>query len=1153
MILLPSLSWALDAHGTAAPPTVGEDPSSPVLVWEAGAPPTGVALTAQGARQLAMLWPDDGGAAIPILDALVGFEVGGAWRYKRFGVAASIPLWAHYIGRDGPVTGITPGDLRLHVPLTLWENAGLAVGLRAEGVAPTGLNTALLGGGWGGGLHATVGRRGTGLTWTLGAGVAGDSNAHFGNVDRTLTVPVAGQIGYGNDWLGGGLEAWFSPSLTATEAPLASAPAEVLARVGIRTKFGLSVALAGGYAAAPGIGSAGGRAVLRVGWSQPRPSTVAVPVRVSDIAPGPNDVIVNVRDTRGKPVDATVSVRAPDGTGPEDIRTGRDGEAVVPLSEGAWTIAVTAPGRAAQERDVVVTDDAWRPATIDAVLDKGESGAADLRVVVVDATGAPVDQAMVRLDGASRGETSTGGTLTLVDLGAGERSLVVEAEGYTPSAPLPLTVGVDDLERTVVLTAAPGSVRVVARVGDAPATGAQVRFLGTGAPTPAEPLGDDGEAILTLQPGPWTAVVSAPSLGVQERELAILPGQMALVHIEVRLSPSVGDASLGVRVIDPGGQPVGDADVSLDGASVGRTSSAGTLRVGGLAAGDHTLGAAGEMLRPAPPRTVTLAGPRDVDLVLGWAPGTLSVRARGPDGEPVDAAVRFAGRVDQPPAALGLDGEELYNLPAGDWRVAVSAPSFGLQERAVRVEPDAVARVDIDASLLRDAGSAVLALQVKGPDGALVSNASVRIDDRDAGTLGGTGVLRLAGLAPGKHLIVVDGADAALGSWSKELVLAAGDNPTEVRLGWADRAVRVRARTPAGPVTDAIARAFGPDARPLVPLGPNGEAVLAVDARPGWGVVASSQAFGVVSAPLTASKVNPAELDLRFAPPAVGTSRLLVELRAPDGSLVRGAHVTAGSIDTTVDGSLVLSDLAPGKLALRVEAPGYAPATDALVLVEGAQERRLRMTWLPRTLAISVVDAKGAPVDAEVRLAGPRDLRPGSTGKDGALDAEVTPGPWQVLASAPAFGARSVTVDVPPGQGPLPITVTLNAALVEVTAQAVRLDQPIHFGFDAASIEPDSTPVLEQIVAALQLNPDITGVEIQGHTDDKGEAIYNLDLSQRRAEAVRTWLVEAGVAPARLTARGYGAEVPVAPNTTEAGRKANRRVQLVIVARAGTP
>jgi outer membrane protein OmpA-like peptidoglycan-associated protein len=281
-----------------------------------------------------------------------------------------------------------------------------------------------------------------------------------------------------------------------------------------------------------------------------------------------------------------------------------------------------------------------------------------------------------------------------------------------------------------------------------------------------------------------------------------------------------------------------------------------------------------------------------------------------------------------------------------------------------------------------------------------------------------------------------------------------------------------------------------------------------------------------------------------------GHADLLVEVRGPDGALARDAHVRLGGDDHPApEGWALLPGLGIGPVKLAIEAPGFTGATEDLVLVEGAQERRLRLAWEPRPVDVSVVDASGAPVDAEVRLAGPGDVRPGATGADGKVSARVLPGDWNVLVSAPALGARSVAALVSPGTSPVEVNVTLEAVHVEVTTGAVNLDQQIHFGFDDAAIAADSFPVLEEVAAALVLHPEITRVEIEGHTDDRGVPAYNLDLSQRRADAVRAWLVEHGVAPERLVAKGYGATRPVAPNDTDAGRARNRRVQITVVAR----
>lgn len=102
----------------------------------------------------------------------------------------------------------------------------------------------------------------------------------------------------------------------------------------------------------------------------------------------------------------------------------------------------------------------------------------------------------------------------------------------------------------------------------------------------------------------------------------------------------------------------------------------------------------------------------------------------------------------------------------------------------------------------------------------------------------------------------------------------------------------------------------------------------------------------------------------------------------------------------------------------------------------------------------------------------------------------------------------------------------------------------IYFDFASDRIRPESAPVLREIVEVLAANPDWTLV-IEGHTDAVGSAESNLQLSRRRSEAVRSALVERGVATARLTTAGYGASRPQDTNDTPEGRARNRRVELV--------
>jgi outer membrane protein OmpA-like peptidoglycan-associated protein len=86
------------------------------------------------------------------------------------------------------------------------------------------------------------------------------------------------------------------------------------------------------------------------------------------------------------------------------------------------------------------------------------------------------------------------------------------------------------------------------------------------------------------------------------------------------------------------------------------------------------------------------------------------------------------------------------------------------------------------------------------------------------------------------------------------------------------------------------------------------------------------------------------------------------------------------------------------------------------------------------------------------------------------------------------------------------------------------------------------------VAGTLSAHPEIARIRIEGHTDSQGSAVRNTLLSEKRAQAVRLWLMEkGGIAGARLEARGYGPTQPVAPNKTAAGRSKNRRVEFRIL------
>jgi outer membrane protein OmpA-like peptidoglycan-associated protein len=111
----------------------------------------------------------------------------------------------------------------------------------------------------------------------------------------------------------------------------------------------------------------------------------------------------------------------------------------------------------------------------------------------------------------------------------------------------------------------------------------------------------------------------------------------------------------------------------------------------------------------------------------------------------------------------------------------------------------------------------------------------------------------------------------------------------------------------------------------------------------------------------------------------------------------------------------------------------------------------------------------------------------------------------------------------------------------------VKFDSGILFDVDKTNLKPDAENSLNQLAVSLQNNPQ-TNILVIGHTDSTGTAAHNIDLSVRRASAVKSYIVQQGVNGGRLTTEGKGETEPIASNNTVQGRAQNRRVEIVIIA-----
>jgi outer membrane protein OmpA-like peptidoglycan-associated protein len=194
----------------------------------------------------------------------------------------------------------------------------------------------------------------------------------------------------------------------------------------------------------------------------------------------------------------------------------------------------------------------------------------------------------------------------------------------------------------------------------------------------------------------------------------------------------------------------------------------------------------------------------------------------------------------------------------------------------------------------------------------------------------------------------------------------------------------------------------------------------------------------------------------------------------------------------------------------------------------------------------------------------------GSPGASIVLAAALLAAAGDALAQEPPYKAeirdlRATVLDLKgfpsdTGGGVSDLTARVDGLAARHEGLSVRQDKhavtvsmlgDVLFDFDKAAIRPAAEPTLQDIAGLIKSGSAGT-VAIEGHTDSKGSASYNKDLSLRRARAVAQWLTNHGVDPARLATKGLGDTQPVQPNTlangayNPQGRAQNRRVEFVL-------
>jgi peptidoglycan-associated lipoprotein len=151
---------------------------------------------------------------------------------------------------------------------------------------------------------------------------------------------------------------------------------------------------------------------------------------------------------------------------------------------------------------------------------------------------------------------------------------------------------------------------------------------------------------------------------------------------------------------------------------------------------------------------------------------------------------------------------------------------------------------------------------------------------------------------------------------------------------------------------------------------------------------------------------------------------------------------------------------------------------------------------------------------------------------------------------------KSTPWTAPMVEGPVPVTVRVSdgkggtasdVVTIQVIKEAVKeiVFEDVHFDFDRYSLRPEAVRALDEAIRSLQDNPNLK-ITIEGHTCNIGTAEYNLALGERRANAVREYLVSRGIGADRLQTVSYGEERPKYDNSREETRRLNRRAAMVV-------
>jgi len=265
-----------------------------------------------------------------------------------------------------------------------------------------------------------------------------------------------------------------------------------------------------------------------------------------------------------------------------------------------------------------------------------------------------------------------------------------------------------------------------------------------------------------------------------------------------------------------------------------------------------------------------------------------------------------------------------------------------------------------------------------------------------------------------------------------------------------------------------------------------------------------------------------------------------------------GGKPAESPADTSAAPPAAATETAPGDAT---EAPAEEAADGEVVELadakgvkeaHGVKESKIRGTKTEAAFKLVVVDKDKGPISGIVIALTGKDgkkFHTAETDAEGYTEILVPIGQDYEIVYL-SLGMQEIAATVPVTSEPnqnIRLTLRYKRNLPPPPDRGIVLDN-VHFDTGKATIRPESFPELDRVAEYLTYKKSLK-IEISGHTDNVGDAKSNKSLSQRRADACRTYLIKKGIDGGRVTAVGYGDQRPIAPNDTVDGRQRNRRIE----------